>query len=882
MEIPESSQSISDGPTLLRLLAKETGDKWFTDLCEIAIFHSGNEIHEKLISDLFLCFNGGATVQHWLHSAKLNNPKSSHEVENSPANKCLDQIGPFNNFRKLDDALILKPEKNFTLVFGTNGSGKSSVCLALRCLARSDKPYSLLNNIGDPKSKVSFNYRFSTGATEEIWTKNEGYGMFSNEIAYFDGKVAHSLVNTPAKPEQAIEIAPFGLDVFSYAALLLNKLDRECNNQLAQLSKNAQDQFLNLQKACTDISFLSNSDEQRDQDQWLSCLVETEIQWDRENGIEKLDSAETLLQSNKDLLEPGRNTLLNTLLKSVRNSKSILKVQIKNLRVISRVNEKAIANKISTDTQTRNALLRSVLSSGEAEEEFLKLLKLANEVALLAENNEQCPLCKQELDKDAALLFGKYKTLLADTILAEIESAEKIIGSSKNRRQTMLTKINEFNVNDLDYWLKADDLESANEIFNRIRDSMSVLTGEYEPTEQLNSDLLQIRILVAHLWKEQHKIQNELDELLKGQESIKELVRKQENVVRTIKVEQFRYDADSALIEYGQVKKKMDALDRKIKKAGWTDKRTKLTHALKKATDALVKCEFEKALDAEYRLITDGHGMDHLGVSIKMEAARQSITLAPEISGIDDISTVLSEGEQRLHAISLFFAEANVRNPHILVFDDPSTSFDYNYTEGIVSRLSTYADINDNSQILVFTHNWEFFAKLNESLRKLKQRRIANSQDFGHVALVVERCESVKSRDINIKQQRRVIQESIAQLPEVPTESQIRSVCADIRVWVEGIINKYVFNSLRESYKTKHSATLSMDGFMRVRPLKKEYADTLAKAAERTSGRMHYGDEVSQLILPTPTQLKTSFDEVDEVLNKLIEDRSNDSAFPSD
>lgn len=873
--------AVTDGSAALRKIAKEIGDKWFIDLCELVIAHPSRKFDDKLVSDLFLSFNSGATIDHWLKAATPFSPQTTGSTTTAPTNICFDRIGPFENFRKLDAALSLEPKRNFTLVFGTNGSGKSSVCLALRCLAREDEPDTLLENVGKPNSKPSFKFRLSQSLADEEWTEGKGYGVYVKEIAYFDGKIAHSLVNNPAKPEQAIEIAPFRLDVFPNTGLLLTELDHECARQITELSQKEQKQFLKLRETCKDITFLAGSKVTTEQDRWLRGLAGIDIEWDRSLDPDKLDEAEKKLESLIKRLQPERAELLKSQLQTLNSALAILTTKSKRLSKLAEISEKSIAERRTADTQTRNGLLKSVLTTGEAEEAFLKLLKQANEIIPLAEDNELCPLCKQDLDGDASTLFGKYQKLLADAILTDIEAADKKLESYKKGRVAILNRIEGWSADNLDAWLEDKNIESAKQIANRIRQALSVQEGEFEPTDQFDSDVGQVRKLAAHLLKSYRKQKTELNELLEGQDSLEKQINDQEDVVCELKVKQFRHDADAEIDEYGKVKKILTKLETKRKNAGWQDKRTKLTQALKKANDRLIKGEFEKALDAEYTRITDGLGMDYLGVSIKMEAAKQSITLAPEISGSHKISRVLSEGEQRLHAISLFFAEANVRKPHVLVFDDPSTSFDYSYTEGVVSRLTEYADENDDAQILVFTHNWEFFTKLDVSLRMMEGRRQAGGLSFDRHALVVERCETIKVRDVKISEQRHSIQQAFAQLPNPATESQIRSICADIRAWIEGIVNLYVFCNLRQSYKTRHSATLDMTGFMKVRPLKKEYADALAKAADRTSERIHQQGGTNQLVLPTPTQLKTVFGEVDDVLKMLKIDRSNDPAFNS-
>ena len=74
------------------------------------------------------------------------------------------------------------------------------------------------------------------------------------------------------------------------------------------------------------------------------------------------------------------------------------------------------------------------------------------------------------------------------------------------------------------------------------------------------------------------------------------------------------------------------------------------------------------------------------------------------------LSEVLSEGEQKVIALSDFLAEAAVRAGSApILFDDPVTSLDYKRLEYIVDRLY---ELSAEHQIIVFTHNIWFATTL--------------------------------------------------------------------------------------------------------------------------------------------------------------------------
>ena len=100
-------------------------------------------------------------------------------------------------------------------------------------------------------------------------------------------------------------------------------------------------------------------------------------------------------------------------------------------------------------------------------------------------------------------------------------------------------------------------------------------------------------------------------------------------------------------------------------------------------------------------LVFDGseRGVSYIKVSLKN---------APQIP----VSSVLSEGEQRVTAIAGFFADLTESgDSSTLVFDDPVSSLDHEYRVKVAQRLLEEAE---SRQVLVFTHDFSFVQYLYE------------------------------------------------------------------------------------------------------------------------------------------------------------------------
>ena len=81
----------------------------------------------------------------------------------------------------------------------------------------------------------------------------------------------------------------------------------------------------------------------------------------------------------------------------------------------------------------------------------------------------------------------------------------------------------------------------------------------------------------------------------------------------------------------------------------------KITDAAKAAHKELVVADFKIRLNDEYKALSERE-MNDFGVDLKDVGGDAAVTVAPHVGG-NKIEVVLSEGEQRVHALALFFAE---------------------------------------------------------------------------------------------------------------------------------------------------------------------------------------------------------------------------------
>ena len=117
----------------------------------------------------------------------------------------------------------------------------------------------------------------------------------------------------------------------------------------------------------------------------------------------------------------------------------------------------------------------------------------------------------------------------------------------------------------------------------------------------------------------------------------------------------------------------------------FTSRQAALTARMKEAHTELVLNSFIPHLDNEYKRLS-GSSLEQMGV--KLAPGAEAI-VTPKV-GDSPVHRVLSEGEQKVHALAVFMCEASTTAHQVLVLDDPVTSFDYNYVSNFCERLRDY------------------------------------------------------------------------------------------------------------------------------------------------------------------------------------------------
>lgn len=169
---------------------------------------------------------------------------------------------------------------------------------------------------------------------------------------------------------------------------------------------------------------------------------------------------------------------------------------------------------------------------------------------------------------------------------------------------------------------------------------------------------------------------------------------------------------------------------------------------------------------------------------------------------------MLSEGEQRIHALALFFAELETCPQSVLVFDDPISSFDYKYIANYCARLRNFTLKHSERQIIIMTHNWEFFVQLQTTLKQAGLDQHLSVQVLENCAVVADYSEKIDDLKKDI--------EAVLAAAGEPSKAKKDDIAGKMRRLIEAVVNTHVFNHQRHQYKQKSQPITAFQSFTKV------------------------------------------------------------------
>lgn len=587
--------------------------------------------------------------------------------------------------------------KDITLLYGNNGSGKSSYFRILNEIIGGNHKTELRPNIyanTNNSINIRLNYAEGDSVNELSWDGTTRAISPLNLSSVFDSN--YTMAFLQKRSADTAIVLPYGLHLFTALTTAMDNIKGRLQTEIDGVLKSLPQ--INTEGLSDDvIRILAQQTYRSSQKKYIQdrYIISSEQDAELNKQKEELKKLQETNYNDKIIIAKSELAQYEALKKHLTATKEFLQQYESEARsLISRVVE---SRKKSEDVKQKIAVL-SEIGNTDSEEWKTFIETGAKFVQKTNLNKDVCPYCRQPLVNEAIHIISSYETYLTDKSFSELNQA---LTSKEILRQKISNITTDYTIS---------------EQFKTLIDAETSIPNFYNKISE-----------ILHIQREQKLLLiNDLDTVNVNSPLVFETT---EELISCIKGICDKYNANIANLHEEQTKKdeKATALSLKMKSlieykaistqkelfSEWFDKM--------KIVDELKGCQAELstrhisvlAKTASQTLVTDNLknkfqeelnalGLKKLSVDLsEAGASRGQSFMQLRLVNNNPVTEILSEGEQKGVALALFIAERRMqlsKNPIIL--DDPVNSLDHFITAKLVERLSSLGN-----QIIIFSHN---------------------------------------------------------------------------------------------------------------------------------------------------------------------------------
>lgn len=829
------------------------GEPWFAAACDLAL---GGDGREPAAADLSVLLEVFLELKAYTPTTAAVAPTLA-SVAGAKSAPFLEQLGGFSGFKKLSNALAARFPTQLTLLFGKNGSGKTSLCQALKLLASADRPINPLQNVrAQFPAEPSFAYRFRGSPTVTTWTAANGFGAEEQSIKYFDASVAHRHVTGGLQPDAVVEVAAFRTEVFDCARTVVSALQKHASRVVSAEGRLLQDEIDAVKGRLSPFVAVDQQPLVGLSPTNAAEVVAALAAMTAFGPVEEAALAERQVTERQFLVASSEEGL--RALKAQAALLQQLATQAETLVDLCAPIDLATLQNVEVEVARKKAarqeLQGTVFPTGVDSAQHHALIVAAGRVVNLGNANpgtSACPLCLRSLDVSSAQLFAAYQNHLTSRIEAEIAALEHQlrVGMAAFQRVAAFRLTNLEATRDL---LSTGTLDKLSELVEIV---VRAVPGAGRPLAEVDraayARVAEVRPVLQAIGAAKAKIDVAVATGIDSKNTLSSKLTEVRREIATMKSHKAFAAERTALASLSERITAFAPTHHAITTYDFASLLRAMTNKGKEAHKDLVMAQFEQRLDEEYRRLC-GATLADMGVRLRPSGDQQDITVTPRV-GTTEVARVLSEGELKVHAVAIFMCEASTRPGPVLVFDDPVTSFDYDFVSNFCGRLRDLIRDQPQTQVIVLTHNWDFFVNLQATINRSSGLNTRMSVQ------VLENCQTVREYKEEVEGLCGEITPILAG-PGEPLDDQKAHVSALMRRLVETVVNKYVFAGQRHQYKQKSQPVSEFHLFTKLVPLLPAEADRLRDIYADLSPGEH-DDPRNFYTSRTRAQLRTWYDD---------------------
>lgn len=621
-----------------------------------------------------------------------------------------------------DQTLRFSPR--LTLVYGDNAAGKTGYIRILKSACRARGQEKILGNVvsGTVPSApvVAIKYKVGSESDPREWA-GSGEDELISRVSVFDSQSAS--VYLTEKTDVAFR--PFGLDLFDKLVKACKAVRTRLENEQRALASSAllqiQDEVPDgtmVAKLVANITSLTKPETvqtlahlSKDEESRLAVLEKSLLDL-QANDPEKLIRQLTLRAGRVQALARHLQTIESALsadaVNAVFDARTEVRRKSEEARRLRAVTfPEGMLNGTGSDSWT---------GLWEAARHFSQEQAYPDQKFPVVEGDAQCVLCQQDLDHDARDRLRRFEQFVVSTSERELRQARDTftrlqihLAELKTTTEPAEEAIKEIRIDHPEMADAVMEAIATNE--SRRHAAMLALSEEKNLADDRPSLATVSHEVVALAGQIAERIEN------LRTSATDDTRKRMTDEAQELRARKLLAQQEQAVLDEIERKKKYAAY-------GLCIDDTK-TNVITQKSTAVTKTVVSQRLKHSFRAELETLSFRHVEVELTEAGGTEGVlyhklilTRAPGV----DLPRVVSEGEQRCLSIAAFFAELSTADDQSgIVFDDPVSSLDYKWREGVARRLVQEANTR---QVIVFTHDVVFLLLLKQYAEELQVEQL--------------------------------------------------------------------------------------------------------------------------------------------------------------
>ena len=829
----------------------KNSDLWLKKLI-YEIIQSNGSINSTIIDELYSSL---------VNETPIDEPTLTSENNTDATNLHFISLKHNSGVSALADSQIIKFSDNVTIMYGLNGSGKSSYFRVLNEIVGGNQKKEILPNIyKEVISPISVDFVYKEGNNEKTihWNNTQrAYPDLTNS-KIFDSSYLNSFLDTHIVDQSVIQ--PFGLHLFSATIEKMDELKKKIKDKINSISIQESSLSLDTENFSDKIKALFSS--KQNVPELKNSILE--MNFSDEDSEHRKTIEQKINELNSSNLEDrirflgALETKYQKIQKNINDAHSCLIAFSKQAAEILQKKKEAIED--AKTTKEKIILLKDIPGNKSSEwENFIK-----DGITYSTKNliKNVCPYCRQALNKDAEKLILAYSDFLNDKSQKNLADAEREFNNFKDSLNNINSSIefDELIENDLKEKNIFDNIKNILKRMQELKNDILLFIDEEKrdlPTNDLNIDfILQFfnnRIV---------DISNNLEISKKSNDEKKTLIDKLKNELKILKEKESVTNQKEKITQWFTLYEKEQLLNQKAASI----KTNSISSLANLAYKELVS---ETLLHNFIETLSHITGSSNMEVSLKPVSINKGVAKTQLILTKGNcVHNILSEGEQKAVGLALFLAEIKTQaSKYPIILDDPVNSLDHKIASNFAELI-----LSLDNQVIIFSHNKLFI----DAFECSKQNHICKTTDTAccnsngkHIKIYSVSSEGKNHKGVLSNYKGNHVKNHIDSakklLQRTPFNNE-KEVASILRRAIECVIDEKVLNNFVPTKFSNKNSRINWEELRKIE-INSSDIDSLQRMHSRLSGGdLHNGTEA----IENPIE-KEEFIQITQEIERIIQ-----------